>query len=421
MIKIAILGTGNRGYHAYGKYMLEELSDKIKVVAVCDKNPTNFKHFSDAESFSCDKEFLSKRRADALLICTQDKDHYGHAMKALDLGYHILLEKPISPSLSECFEIAKKAREKNLIVTVCHVLRYTPFFSAVKKTIDSGVIGKVIHYTQVENIGYFHFAHSYVRGNWRNEKLSSPLVLAKTCHDLDIINDMSDGKPIKRVTSTGSLLYFKKENAPIGSTDFCLGGCAVKENCPYDAETIYLKGIEDFAVEGLKNLWPHNVVCTETTHENLRNAIKSGAYGRCVFKCDNDVVDNQHILIEYEDGTTATLEITPYAAFICREVRVRGTLGEIIASEESGEVKLRVFGQDEEEIEQDYCLGGGHGGGDWALINDFVSVLEGGDNSAKSRTSIENSLISHALGAASEISRKEHKVVDFQDFLSYYK
>ena len=432
MITAAIIGTGSRGGNAYGSCILKS-PDRIKVTSICEINrqrlQTNKLRFGldDSSCYSSEESFFKAGKlADVLLICTQDRDHYRHAMKALQCGYHILLEKPISPALTECYDIMREAKLRGLTVSVCHVLRYTAFFSAIKKLIDEKAVGDLVSYEQTENIGFFHFAHSFVRGNWRNESSSAPMVLAKTCHDLDIINDMLDGRKCLKLSSEGSLFHFRPENAPKGASRYCLDGkCSAKAACPYDAEKIYIskavrRMTEKKALKAAGWMWPVNVVANVPTYENVVNALKDGPYGRCVYACDNDVADNQVVLMEFEGKVSATLHISAFSNDMCREVRVRGSLGEIIANESKNQIILRPFGKPAKNISYKSAAGG-HGGGDSGIINDFIEIIENRNKGVKSRTSIENSVISHAFAAAAEISRKQNKTLDIPLFLKHYE
>ena len=244
-ISLVIIGLGSRGKNAYGTELLN-LRDRAEVVAVADPNEErlaiggNEHNIPPERRYHTAEELLAQPKlADAALICTQDRQHVGHAVAALRKGYDVLLEKPVSPDLSELQKIVRVAREENRSVVVCHVLRYTPFFQLIKETIDSGRLGRVVNIQALENVRYWHQAHSFVRGNWRRSEETSPMILAKCCHDLDYLIWLC-GSRCEKVSSFGSLIHFKPENAPEGAAARCLDGCRAKENCPYDAEKIYL-------------------------------------------------------------------------------------------------------------------------------------------------------------------------------------
>lgn len=299
-ITVAIAGLGSRGKDTYAQ-VAKLVPDKMKIVAVADINEEKVKLAAEefavpAENcFNSAEEMLEKEQlADVMVIATQDRQHVGHAIPALRKGYHLLLEKPISPVLEECQELVKVAKECNRKVVVCHVLRYTPVYQKVKEILDAGTIGDVVSIMALENVGWWHQAHSFVRGNWRNKELSSPMILQKCCHDMDLYLWLAN-KECKSLTSYGSTHLFKEECAPDGCAKRCLGGCKVKEKCCFDAEKIYL----EHHLKGFKRgnrEWPVNVLVTgEVTEEALMEALKNGPYGRCVYHCDNNVVDHQSL------------------------------------------------------------------------------------------------------------------------------
>ena len=230
-MKIAFMGLGGRGstYAHFTKYYGSE------IVAVCDPNPNKkelaMRYGMPETGFYTDEDefFAQGKIADALVIATLDNLHYRQTMKALDVGYDILLEKPIAMTLQECLDIKNKAKELGRKIVVCHVLRYAPVYNKFKELLAQNLIGEVVSLEMTENIGYYHFAHSYVRGNWRNTDISLPLILAKNCHDTDIICWLLDKKCIS-VSSFGGLKHFKEENAPKGSTSHCYT-CPCRNEC----------------------------------------------------------------------------------------------------------------------------------------------------------------------------------------------
>ncbi|MDD5972719.1 MAG: Gfo/Idh/MocA family oxidoreductase [Spirochaetales bacterium] len=411
-ITIAIAGLGSRGRTAYGAILLD-MKDRAQVVAIADFDKTRCEiaqkeHNVKSENvFSSVEEMLSKEKlADAVLICTQDRDHVRHALMALDKGYDILLEKPVSPDLNELKSLVKKSKETGRKVLVCHVLRYTPFFQIIKKAIDSGRIGKIATVQALENVRYWHQAHSFVRGNWRRKDETSPMILAKCCHDLDYLIWLC-GSKCKSVSSYGSLSYFKAECAPEGAALRCLDGCKAKANCPYDAEKIYLTNKDTGVLHGNVE-WPVDVLSENPTEETIRAAIEKGPYGRCVFHCDNDVVDNQIVAMEMESGATVTLTMSAFTSIGGRTIKVMGTLGDIQGDMHDNIIKITEFGKESEIIdlgreEKDFA---GHGGGDQMLIEEFVSLLEGGEVN-NTVTTLEVSVESHLVALAAEESRLE--------------
>ncbi|MDD7009311.1 MAG: Gfo/Idh/MocA family oxidoreductase [Spirochaetales bacterium] len=411
-IRIAIAGLGSRGRTAYGAILLD-MKDRAEVVAVADFDE-NRTRLAAAEHnvapdmvFSSVEEMLSKDKlADAVLICTQDQDHVRHALMALEKGYDILLEKPVSPDLNELRAIVRKSEETGRRVLVCHVLRYTPFFQTIKKAIDSGRIGRVVTVQAIENVRYWHQAHSFVRGNWRRKEDTSPMILAKCCHDLDYLIWLC-GSKCRSVSSYGSLSYFKAECAPEGAAMRCMDGCKAKDKCPYDAEKIYLTN-KDTGILGGNTEWPIDVLSDEPTVESVTKAIKEGPYGRCVFHCDNDVVDNQIVAMEMESGATVTLTMSAFTSIGGRTIKVMGTLGDITGDMHDNIIKITEFGKEPEIIdlgreEKDFA---GHGGGDAMLIDEFVSLLEGAEVN-NTVTTLAVSVESHLVALAAETSRLE--------------
>ena len=409
-IKIAIIGLGSRGRTAYGEELLT-LRDRAEVTAVADPNEERLKLAGDAHGVPAEKRFRSAEEllaqpklADAVLICTQDRMHVPHAVAALHKGYDIMMEKPVSPILSDLQEIVRTARETGRRVVVCHVLRYTDFFRTIKQTIDSGRLGKVINIQALENVRYWHQAHSFVRGNWRRTDESSPMILAKCCHDLDYLIWLC-GSRCERVSSFGSLMYFKPENAPEGAARRCLDGCTAKENCPYDAEKIYLTNPET-GVLGGNTEWPIDILSEHPTEETIREAIQTGPYGRCVFACDNDVVDNQIVNMQMENGAVLSLIMSAFTSFGGRTIKVMGTNGDLWGDMHNNKIRICEFGKEPEiidlgHIEKDFA---GHGGGDRGLVLSFLDYMEG-KPADSTITTLETSVESHLAALAAEESR----------------
>ena len=405
-ITAVILGAGNRG-NAYAAYA-KAYPDQLRIVAAADPRTDRLNILADelnipeSARFSSWQELLDRpRMADCAFVCTLDDDHTEPAVRAMELGYHLLLEKPMSNTEEECREIAAVADRTGRTLAVCHVLRYTPFYMTLKKVIEQGEIGEVTTINQIENVGYWHQAHSFVRGNWRTVRETSPMILQKSCHDMDIILWLM-GKDCKRVHSFGSLRHFTAENAPDGAPEQCLDGCPHAETCPYYAPALYM----DMNRSG----WPVDVITTDMTEEGRRRALEEGPYGRCVYRCDNDVVDRQVVNLEFEGGAVATFTMTGLTADFSRQLKIFGTGGQIQADMGTGEIVLHRFGEQKKIIPVVAdALVSGHGGGDFGILQDFVGVLrEGGE----SRTSARVSLQSHLICFAAEKSRTEHIVVE---------
>lgn len=404
-ITAVVIGAGSRGsiYAGYAKDHPEELN----IIAIAEPRRDRLDALAEEvgvpaeHRFDCWETLLSQpKMADCAFICTLDDDHTAPAIKAMDRGYHILLEKPMSNREMECRQIAETARKTNRTLAVCHVLRYTPFYMTLKSLIDQGEVGQVTTINQIENVGYWHQAHSFVRGNWRNTKETSPMLLQKSCHDIDIILWLM-GSTCTRVQSFGSLRHFTAENAPSGAAKRCLD-CPHAETCPYSAPKLYL----DMDRTG----WPIDVITTDLSLEGRRKALEDGPYGRCVYYCDNDVVDRQVVNMEFENGGVATFTMTGLSADFSRQLKIFGTEGQIQADMGTKEIVLHRFGEDPISIPLDIGTeASGHGGGDYGIMADFLRILrEGGE----SRSSAEASLQSHLICFAAERSRKEHTVVE---------
>jgi predicted dehydrogenase len=407
-MKLAIIGAGQRGM-IYAKYAYEEAGAQI--VAVVDLNKekrdiacADFNIPADM-AFSDSKDFFALGKvADAIVLATMDRDHYAQAMAAMDLGYDILLEKPISPNVKECIEIRNKAKEKGCTVVVCHVLRYTKFFSEIKRIIDSGELGRVITIQHAENVGNFHMAHSFVRGNWRNSDLSSPIIMQKSCHDMDILLWLV-GSNCKRISSFGNLSFFKPENAPAGSAERCLD-CPVADKCRFDGKKAYLP---------ICGQWPATVLTEDQTEEGILKALREGPYGRCVFRCDNNVCDNQVTDIEFENGVTATFHLSGLTNKMHRTIKVMCENGDIYGDDSEDFITVTKYSPNylyEGEVRKVPVNSeeGFHGGGDYRLTLDFLNALENKDKQVETKSGIELSVESHLMAYAAEQSRVSGEV-----------
>lgn len=410
-IKVALAGLGNRGKDNYAK-CAKLFPEKMEIVAIADIDPDKVadvaKEYGIPKShcFSSAEEMLEQEKlADAMFITTQDKQHIGHAIPALKKGYHLLLEKPISPVLEECQEIVRVANECKKMVVVCHVLRYTPFYTKLKEVIDSGMVGDIVSVMAIENVGYYHHAHSFVRGNWRNSDMTSPMILQKCCHDMDLYLWLT-GKTCQSVSSFGSNYLFKKECAPAGAATRCMEQCQAKDDCPFDAEKIYLLDKKIGAKNGNTG-WPLNVLTLHPTVESVTEAIKTGPYGRCVYACDNNVVDHQVVNLNMTDGSTIHLTMCGFTSSFSRHAKLMGTKGDIVADMEKNTIEIAVYGKekiviDVSKLSDDFS---GHGGGDRRMVEEFIDILLGIKDKTPSITSVEDSVESHYCSLAAEESR----------------
>jgi predicted dehydrogenase len=343
-----------------------------------------------------------------VIIATQDAMHAEPTIAFTRQGYAILLEKPMAPNEADCVRIAQAARDAHVLFAVCHVMRYTAYTLALKKLVDSGAIGEIVSLQHLEPVGYWHQAHSFVRGNWRNEKGSSFMLLSKSCHDLDWIRFIL-GERCRSVSSFGALTHFKKAQKPVeaGSATRCLS-CAYEPSCPYSAKKIYL-GFLKFGNTG----WPVNVVTPEPTVESVTAALESGPYGRCVYECDNDVVDHQVVNMWFEGEKSAVFTMTAFNQAAHRKTRIFGTRGELYGNGDT--IEHYDFLTDETRVisteAPDASILGGHGGGDYGLMDRFVTAVAKNDPSFI-LSGIDESLETHQMVFAAERARKEHRVVD---------
>jgi len=361
------------------------------------------KHNIPADAcFDCWSHATSREKwADVVFICTQDNMHYEPALAAITQGYHVLLEKPISPSPDECLEIAAAATAADVKVVVCHVLRYTPFFSTIKDIIDSGEIGRVVSIVHNENVGNLHHAHSFVRGNWGNSSASSPMILAKSCHDTDIMQWLV-GKKCLSLSSFGSLTYFNGDNKPAQTPPRCTDGCAV--SCAYDARKLYLNS---------NNEWFRSVAAGRfgATEDEVQNALEVGPYGRCVFQCDNDVVDHQVVSMLFEDDVTAIFSMSSFTPDISRSIKIMGTNGQIKAHTAHKNIVVSRFdnhlgGESERFVPIESK--GGHSGGDIGIMEAFCDYVQQCDTRTGHDgkiTEINISAQNHMISFAAEKSR----------------
>ena len=407
-ITAVIGGLGVRGYEVYASYARRN-PDKIRIVAVADPDPA--KRTAAREAFGLAEESCyesmealleAPRLGDVAVIATQDRQHVRHAVPAMEKGYHLLLEKPVSPDLQECLSLRGAAHRYQRIVAVAHVLRYTQIFSTVKQLLDANAIGRLIHMDLIENVAYWHFAHSYVRGNWRRAGEASPMILAKSCHDLDLLRWLA-GDTCISLSSVGGLSVFFAQNAPKGAARRCTE-CRVRGDCPYNAVQIYMDNEKTGILHG-NTEWPCSVLVNKPTEEKLYDALRTGPYGRCVYRCDNDVVDHQVVSMRFAGGATATFTMSAFTAKCYRSIKVMGTMGEIEGDMDANVLYLRKFGQPEQVLD----LGtipdrfAGHGGGD-ALMMDYVCELIAAGG-AEGLTSVDASVESHVMALAAEHSR----------------
>lgn len=415
MIKFGIVGLGSRG-QMFARLIKNDVDAELFAVAepVEHSREKAFKEFGVLKEncFRTAEDFFNAGKiCDALFICTQDADHYEQVMKALDLGYDVCLEKPAAVNIEQCIKIRDKANRLGRNVVLTHVLRYTPFYQTIKKYIDKGKLGEVVTMNMTENIAYWHFALSYVRGPWRDMSKSTPTIIAKCCHDLDLVVWLLNNKCVS-VSSYGNLYYFNSKHAPLGSSKYCID-CEEKtrQNCLYDCFKVYPKKVQAAVVGGMSAVNPDNIIDVLSGREHV--------FGQCVFQGENDAIDNQVVNMLFENGTTAHLTMTAFSDRCYRYIKVHGTEGEIYGDMDEGILYYTRYGEEQKKIDvnenSEVSLRDGHGGGDYYLYKDFYNLISGKETS-ESRTSISVSIESHLIGFKAEESRENGgKVVNINN------
>ena len=403
---IAIIGAGARGA-GFGD-ICAALPQLAKVVAVAEPRDDCRQAFSAIHRVSPDRQFMTwrafaaqPRMCDAIIIATMDQDHVGPAVACLEKGYDVLLEKPMATTLADCQAIEQAQRRSGRIVGVCHSLRYHKSFRMVKDLVAGGAIGRIVTVELIEQVAFWHQAHSFVRGNWGNQARSTFMLLAKSCHDVDYLCYLIP-EPCQRVSSFGSLSYFREENAPPGSALRCTDPCPVEPTCPYSA-------IKQYVDAANPKGWPANVVSMDSSRAARLQALKTGPYGRCVWKCDNDVVDHQVVNFEYAGGITATFTMTAFTKAGGRRLVVHGTQGELAFDENT--IRIQSFADGSSKMIEPGAETGGHGGGDYRLTRDWLGALQSRDDSAVVANAQE-SLRTHRVVFAAEQARLEGRVVE---------
>lgn len=414
-VTVAIAGCGSRGMETYAACQ-KRFPEKMKIVAAADIRPEKLEQMkqryglTDEQCYaSAEEMFAQSRLADVACICTPDQLHYPQAMAALEKDYHLLLEKPIAQTAQQCRDIEKLAKERSRHVTVCHVLRYTAFYQKIKELIEAGRVGEVVSIQADEQVGHWHQAHSFVRGNWRCTTETTPMILAKCCHDMDILLWLT-GKHCLRVSSFGSLRHFKAAFAPEGASLRCTDGCPSEADCPYNAVRFYMGC---FRKEG--SCWPVDVITPDPSEDSIMEALRTGPYGRCVYHCDNDAVDHQVVNLELEDDVTVSFSMCAFSDRNTRTIRVMGTHGEIWAELEQKIIKVTTFGHPQEVIDVGTLTSdfSGHSGGDARMLENLLDLISG--ERSDMLTNISASVESHLVALAAEESRAQHgKVIELK-------
>ena len=400
-LKVGFIGLGNRGgmYHdlallnsdvceveAFVDFKLEQQLDRMG-------NPKAKYYFHTTEEF-----FDANIKLDLLVISSMDKYHYMDAKRGIEHGYHLLLEKPIACSLAEVEEINQLAKEKNVKVMVCHVLRYTIFYKEIKRIIEEGILGDIVNINATENVAYWHQCHSYVRGNWHNVAETAPQILTKCSHDFDIITWLMDKTPTC-VSSFGDLYFFKKENKPKESTNTCYN-CPLGFNCDFNAYKFYNEN----------SGWLIPFMGKDTSLENIDKFLKVSDFGHCVFDMDNDTVDHQVVNILFDDKTTATLTMNAFSRYCYRDIKIYGTKGDLVGNFEDKLIHVNLYNYKNEAFDIDVSKltndFSGHGGGDAIMFKEVLDYILY-DKKTSSLTLLDESLVSHKMAFLSEESRLE--------------
>ncbi len=410
-ITAALCGAGLRGSDAYGPFALEH-PEELRFVAVAEPDPLRRSRFAAQHNIPAEHQYASwealfsaGKLADSCLVMTQDQMHREPAIAALSQGYNVLLEKPMAHNLADSVALVQAAERYGKLLQICHVLRYTPFFMALNNVLQSGRLGNIINVTHRENVVFWHMAHSFVRGNWGNSERSSPMILAKCCHDLDIL--FWNMGPMRSLHSAGSLMHYRQDQAPAGATARCTDGCPVAEECPWDARRLYLN------MQLIS--WPVTALGSDLSAEGRLHALRSGPYGRCVYHCDNDVVDHQVVSMETDQGSTVTLIMHGHSHEENRTMRYDGTRatlrGRFGYQGMALDIHDHLTGRHESIDIQNQASG--HGGGDFGIMRSFVRAMHG---EASALTTARESLESHLMAFAAEESRLSGNPINMQHF-----
>jgi predicted dehydrogenase len=412
-VELALVGAGNRGYLAYGAYALRH-PDEARFVAVAEPDDGRRARFADAHGIAPDRRFRSwedlaarPRLAAGLVNATLDRTHRASTLALLAAGYDILLEKPIAPTVGECVAIVEAAARAGRVLQISHVMRYAPFFMAVRELVRAGRLGELVSVDWRENLAFWHFAHSYVRGNWASTGRAGPMILTKCCHDLDALVWIFG--PCERLVSYGSLTRFTRDAVDVAVPDRCTDGCPIEDECPYFAPRTYLARLrenpEGFAVSALT---------LDKTEDGIMHALRTGPYGRCVYRCDNDAVDHQVVLLRFTSGLDVSMTMQGSSHVEGRTVRIDGKRATLLANESRGEIEVHDHRNGTSETVRVKRGVGGHGGGDEGLMRAFVGSLVGRNEGV--RTSAREALESHLLAFAAEESRASGASVELERF-----
>jgi predicted dehydrogenase len=404
-VELALLGAGSRGTFAYGGYALAH-PHLVRFVAVAEPDRARRERFAAEHGIPPERCFASwqdllarPQLARALVNATMDRNHVASTLAALAAGYDVLLEKPMATTPDDCVRLVRAAEASGRLLQICHVMRYTLFWGRLHEILQSGRLGKIINIDHRENVAFWHQAHSFVRGNWGNSDTSAPMILAKCCHDMDILY-WNMGLPVRRLSAFGRLSHFRPENAPAGAPARCTDGCPAAEACPYYAPRLYLRA---------DTSWPVSAISTDLSMEGRLRALREGPYGRCIYHCDNNVVDHHVVNMEFESDATLTFTMQGHSYNNVRTMRYDGTKATLRASEAANEITIYDHLTGTEETIRPGEVEGGHGGGDTGVMNAFVATLA---QSTPVLTSARASLESHLMAFAAEQARTSGAMMD---------
>jgi len=456
---VLLIGAGNRGSEVYSAWSLAH-PNLLKITAVAEPVETRRNLVATQHAISPERQYTNWEEAlaqgqlaDVAIICTQDQQHTAPTLKALQIGYDVLLEKPMAHRLADCVVLVQAAEKSGKLLQIAHVLRYTEFFQKVFQIVRSESLGQIITVSHRENVSAWHMAHSYVRGNWRSVEDSTPMILAKSCHDMDILYWLLNTR-VKTLSSVGNLKHFRTENAPKGAPQRCLDGCPVADTCPFYAPALYLdlepvyRGLASAQnkttrlvgktmqhnpeivraiaalIPPLRQIsaykgWPRSVITDEPSDvQSVCEALRTGPYGRCVYYCDNDVVDHQIMLMEMENGVSASFTMHGHSFEEARTIRMDGSkatlLGKFGWDRSFIEIRNHRGGKSQHIELPNNIEQGGHGGGDAGLIEHFIKALDGVQDEAL--TDARSALESHLMAFAAEEARLSGKAVDMAAF-----
>ena len=435
-LKVAVVGCGNRGQAYAGYTFLRPEEVEIKCVVDVDKHALEYAkkqyNVKDGFAFSSIEDFIdAKVECDFVINATMDSIHYKTAIQLLNAGYNLLLEKPVTANPKEFLDIVRISKEKNLKVFVCHVLRYAPFYRAIKDVLEAGTIGNIVSIESNEHVGFAHYIESYVRGPWKSEtECGSTFLLAKCCHDLDLICWLNGATKPKQISSFGSRSHFILDQRPEGATDNCFT-CPHSKTCLFDSEKLHLE-YQPMPFQTYKELISKLDKDAEDIPDDVKmEYLKTSEFGKCVY-LGKDLVDRQSVDIQFENGSIASFCMIGGVARADRYINIVGTKGEIEGKISDKKFTIRTMDRSKgkyEYVNEEVDISnriinnekyGGHGGGDFAIMRDVVRFMAG-EGATTSLTEIHDSIPGHFCVYEAEESRKTGKIVNYQEFIDNHK